>query len=122
MSLHKKKLGVKIIGVGLLMVLALQVVANNQDTRPYEFKDSDMKLNDVYKQIIDRIKPSGQIKLRKAQRSWIIFRDLDCDWAFNAVPYDCLIERTDTRTKELKETYFSDINHHYISIADEYMN
>ena len=51
-----------------------------------------------------------------AQRAWIIFRDLDCNWAFAAERLDCLGDRTDNRTKELEQTLFFNIKGRYSSI------
>ena len=119
MNLNRKKISAKIIILMLLMTSAFQVVANEQDTGLAEFKGSNRKLNDVYKQIIDRITPSEQIKLRKSQRAWIIFRDLDCEWASPGNILACMMDRTEIRTKELSEAYFFDMNHNYTSIEDE---
>jgi uncharacterized protein YecT (DUF1311 family) len=99
-----------------LIGLSFQVNAVNQDTRPYELAHFDKKLNKCYKKILEKLSPSDQIKLRKAQRQWIVFRDLDCTWSFRGAPFDCMIERTINRTKELKETMFDDTKGNYSSL------
>lgn len=106
----------KIVIMFFLISIALCANANNQDTRPYELESSNNRLNKVYKKILDRLQPDEQIKLRKSQRAWIIFRDLDCKWAFSAEPLDCLVDRTDNRANELENTVFSDLKNNYGAI------
>lgn len=110
------KISRKLVGTIFFMLLAFQVKANDQDTRPAELEYANKRLNEVYKQIIGKLEPSEQIKLRKSQRQWITFRDLDCAWAFGAEPLDCLIDRTDNRMKELSHTWFFDVKGSYFSI------
>ncbi|WP_162263954.1 lysozyme inhibitor LprI family protein [Legionella shakespearei] len=86
------------------------------DTRLYELNYVDKKLNNVYKKILKKLPFESRRKLIKSQRQWIVFRDLDCAWAFSAEPVDCLIERTDKRAKELENTTFFDLKGEYISI------
>lgn len=52
--------------------------------------------------------PDEQAKLKKAQRAWIAFRDLDCAWAFSAQPLDCQIQRTEERITALEDSFFRD--------------
>jgi uncharacterized protein YecT (DUF1311 family) len=80
-----------------------QAVAVNQDTRPYEFATADKQLNDAYQKLLAKLAPTDQAKLKKAQRAWVAFRDLDCAWVDATEPLNCKIERTDSRTKELEE-------------------
>ncbi|GGE40416.1 hypothetical protein GCM10007276_17190 [Agaricicola taiwanensis] len=51
------------------------------------FKASDVKLNDLYKQIRQRLQ--GQAEAAKglvsAQRAWVAFRDAECSFASSAV-------------------------------------
>ena len=82
--------------------------AADQDTRPSELAYTDNKLNILYKKILSNLDVAGKSKLKKAQKAWVIFRNLDCEWAFAAEHLDCLIDRTDNRVEELKNTYFFD--------------
>ena len=102
---NKKVLGVKLVVMVFLMVLATQATANDKDIKVYELKYFDGKLNSLYKQIHSRLEPSDQIKLKNSQRAWIIFRNLDCTWAFPAEPIDCMIDRTYNRVEELQDIY-----------------
>ena len=98
----------KIVVTLFLLFFVLQAIASRQDTRQAEFKYADEKLNVVYKKIISMLQLSDQIKLKKAQQAWIVFRDMDCAWAYGAESVDCLVDRTDRRAKELKQTEFFD--------------
>lgn len=112
---NRKKLVIQFVSVLFLIIVAFHANAVNQDTRPDELSYSDKKLNHFYRKILSRLTPSEQIKFKKAQQQWIIFRDLDCAWAFQAEPLDCLIERTDNRLRELRETIFTDTKGNYTS-------
>lgn len=89
-----------------------------QDTRAVELVAADQKLNDVFKKISVKLNAEERAKLTKAQRAWLVFRDLDCSWAFRAEPLDCLIDRTANRTNELETTVFRDVNGRYGLIKD----
>lgn len=110
---------VKLLNAAFFMIVAITASAGRQDTRPYELDHANKKLNSIYRIILGKMKFSDQMKLKKAQREWIIFRDLDCTWAYSAEPLDCMIDRTKNRTKELEETTFSDVKGEYISIENE---
>nr|WP_197478279.1 lysozyme inhibitor LprI family protein [Luteibacter rhizovicinus] len=78
-----------------------------------EFKVADKELNTTYQQVISRLdknKPTYAL-LVKAQRSWLAFRDAQCEFATSAASQgsiypmlvvQCRTEMTHTRTKELK--------------------
>lgn len=85
------------------------------NTRPYEYQASDDELNIVYKQMMTMLSAKDQENLKNSQKLWIKMRDRDCEWAFND-HYGCLIDRTDRRIKELKESYFRTESGDYISI------
>lgn len=89
-----------------------------QDTRAAELAAADQKLNGVFKKISGKLNAEEKAKLIKAQRAWLVFRDLDCSWAFRAEPLDCLIDRTTNRTNELETTAFRDANGTYGLIKD----
>ncbi len=61
-----------------------------------------------------QLRPKEQKKPRDAQRAWIKMRDIDCGWAFTDIR-DCLMDRTDNRTSELKNSWFFTKNGEYIS-------
>lgn len=96
----------------LIACFALLVIttgpALGQDTRPFELAAANKRLNSTYQKILSRMAPDEQDKLRKAQRAWLSFRDLDCAWAFSAVPLDCQILRTEERITSLEESFFRD--------------
>jgi uncharacterized protein YecT (DUF1311 family) len=62
--------------------------------------------------------PDEQAKLRKAQRAWIAYRDLDCGWAFTSQPLDCQIHRTEERLTALEDSFFTDKTGKY-TMGDE---
>ncbi|TAK76196.1 MAG: DUF1311 domain-containing protein [Gammaproteobacteria bacterium] len=87
------------------------------DTRNAELSDSDAKLNEVYKKIMSQLSDEGKKSFQNAQREWIKMRDLDCKWAFSDIR-DCLMDRTDNRTKELQATWFDNKDGKYTSLED----
>jgi uncharacterized protein YecT (DUF1311 family) len=113
---YQKKFTIKLIGIVILMFWSLQATPSQQNTRLYELEYSNKMLNLTYKKILDKMNKVEQVKLRKSQRAWIIFRDFDCAWAFGAEPLDCMIDRTENRMKELQQTEFFDSNGDYLSI------
>jgi uncharacterized protein YecT (DUF1311 family) len=97
----------KALSYALIYALAA-LPAFAQDTRQAELSKADQRLNKVYRQLLQRLAEPEQAKLRKAQRAWIEFRNLDCKWAFGAQPLDCMVDRTETRVQQLEETVFFD--------------
>ena len=87
-----------------------------QSTRDAELNSSDAELNKIYKAIMMKLDKDGQAKLKAAQLAWIKFRDLDCKWAFTDTR-DCLMDRTEHRTKELEETWFFDASKEYKQVV-----
>ncbi|HVE10533.1 MAG TPA: lysozyme inhibitor LprI family protein [Paraburkholderia sp.] len=43
-------------------------------------KASDAKLNQTYKALLAKVSKDGKVKLQKAQRAWIGWRDAQCDF------------------------------------------
>lgn len=118
MKFHNQKTAsIKLLGIIFLMVFSFKSIAVYQDTRPAEFAMADNELNKSYKAIYNKLSTTDRIKFKKAQRQWIIFRDSDC----NNEHLDCIIERTNTRIKELQETRFFDKNGNYSSLLDRGM-
>jgi uncharacterized protein YecT (DUF1311 family) len=48
-----------------------------------DFDKADAALNAVYKQLMAKISPDGQVSLKKAEKSWLVYRDNQC--AFNTL-------------------------------------
>ena len=75
-----------------------------------ETKRQDIRLNNAYKNVIGLIPPQRQKQLQETQRSWIKYRDLNCD--FYADPNSgtsatlnsssCFLDTTASRVKELE--------------------
>lgn len=103
----------------LSLVLTQPMLAAGQDTRQFELRKADQKLNEVYQGILRRLPAVEQLKFKKAQRAWISFRDLDCKWAFGAEPLDCMIDRTENRARELEQTVFFDATGAYGRVKDK---
>jgi uncharacterized protein YecT (DUF1311 family) len=86
-----------------------------------QFEKADRQLNLVYQSLLRQIsKPAEQYldypalktKFIEAQRKWLAFRDAECEAWFvvneagtgrNADQLQCLIDRTNDRTKQLEE-------------------
>ena len=119
MNLKNNKINNSIISIGFLMFLSFQVTAVHQDTRQSELEFANKNLNVIYQKILNKLHPSDQIKLKRSQRAWIGFRDLDCAWAYSAEPMDCMIDRTESRTKELERTEFFNSKGDYLSIENQ---
>jgi uncharacterized protein YecT (DUF1311 family) len=77
-----------------------------------EDQASDRKLNETYTRLLDKVSPQGQLKLRKAERAWLAYRDAQCDFlTFSPEPYSaqpmvnaqCLSRLTQEQTKLLDE-------------------
>lgn len=75
-----------------------------------DFKHSDTLLNQAYKLKMSQLNADQQKKLKVAQRSWIAFRDSDCDFQSSGVEggsvqpmvyAQCLQAKTEQRTAEL---------------------
>ena len=73
------------------------------------YAESDARLNLVYRHLIDAL--ADPVPLRQAQRAWIKFRDLQCEfevppsWTGSGVPYSrnsCLIDHTERRIRDLE--------------------
>ena len=76
-----------------------------------EYSNVDKNLNITYTKLRKSISNSGSEKLKEAQKSWLIFRDKDCEFqasaaeggqAYQPLYISCQIEKTTTRTDELK--------------------
>lgn len=92
-----------------LVLVAVPAIVRAQDTRPAEYETADRELNKVYRIIIGRLARDDAERLRQAQRLWISFRDADCLWGWGHKP-DCMIARTDERTRQLQESTLFDRN------------
>ena len=44
------------------------------------YKEADKALNGIYKQLMAKLEPARQEKLRAAQRAWILFRDASAEF------------------------------------------
>jgi uncharacterized protein YecT (DUF1311 family) len=49
-------------------------------TEGEKFKQADKALNATYNQLLAKISPAGQSALREAQRTWLRFRDQECEF------------------------------------------
>ncbi len=76
-----------------------------------ELAYQDARLNRYYKRAMRRLEPDEKKRLRKAQRAWIAFRDLECEFegrqmrGGSAEPLligGCLVDMTWKRADELQ--------------------
>jgi uncharacterized protein YecT (DUF1311 family) len=75
-----------------------------------ELDRQDARLNNAYKKLMSKLSRDRKKALLKAQRTWIKFREANCDYYFD--PYGgtaarlnasgCLLTTTAARTKELE--------------------
>ena len=98
-----------------LMFMSSPSKSEAWSTRSAELEHADKELNRVYNLIINKMDSETQQHLREAQRKWIEFRDLDCTWAF-VDNRDCLMDRTERRAEELRNSWFYDSSKKYISL------
>ena len=110
----QKTLPTILLLAALTSLMPISTVAA-QDTRDAELSSSDQDLNEVYKAVMKRLGVEEQQHLKTAQRAWIQMRDADCEWAF-VDRRDCLMDRTDHRMEQLKQTYFQDKDGNYESL------
>lgn len=107
-----------IIRAGLFCAfMALASTSVAQDTRTAELAASDRQLNLTYRTLMQQLSPSDQIALRAAQRAWIVFRDADCV-AGVGDHRDCLMQRTDDREKQLRESTYWNQKGELISLPE----
>lgn len=92
----------------IFAVFFVQVSSSSaQDLRSYEYNDSDLKLNEAYRRTAAQLNQTDRDGLKAAQQLWIVFRDADCSW-IQLRRLDCLISRTDERTRQLLESTLPD--------------
>ncbi|MEO1620536.1 MAG: lysozyme inhibitor LprI family protein [Cyanobacteria bacterium J06632_3] len=93
-----------------------------------EYAQADRQLNQTYEMLQASLSDPGKQALTQAELAWIGFRDLDC--AFARAQYaggsiepliynDCLANRTDIRTTELKSIQLPETSH---ATADTQLN
>ncbi|HET6934674.1 MAG TPA: lysozyme inhibitor LprI family protein [Candidatus Angelobacter sp.] len=79
-----------------------------------ELKKADAELNKIYKAALADLEGKDAVKLRKAQRAWMAYRDAQCDAEYGtwgggsggpAAHLACLGRLTHQRTAEIRETY-----------------
>jgi uncharacterized protein YecT (DUF1311 family) len=97
------------------------------------FKASNLKLNNVYKDVIAKIPQANKPDLTQAQRNWIKYKDEYCQSAYDSTSpgqeasidkWNCLDEVTSARTRELSylisNESFVDFSHALKFMADTY--
>jgi len=101
-----------------LSALAASCVVSAQNTRDAELASHDLELNQTYRSLMGRLDTEGQNALRTSQRLWIQFRDADCEVAYSD-KRDCLIDRTISRNRQLRESYFWDRDGNYFQLGSK---
>jgi len=76
-----------------------------------EYKKIDNKLNALYKQLLNSLE--NPKKLKEAQKAWLRFRNLDCDYANSGLLKEgsyyfysqtaCFIDHTEKRIRDLQK-------------------
>lgn len=114
-----KRIKIKTLNIIIMLSLSFQTYALHKDTRPYELKYADKKLNQYYKVLLNKLNKKDKNELIKAQRQWITFRDLDCKWPFKIEPIDCMITHTENRLSQFQNTLFFNKKGQYSSIESD---
>lgn len=79
------------------------------------YQAADLRLNQVYQQVISRVKGEERQRLIEAEKTWILFRDQHCDFqvyrnrggtGYSGFLSNCLEQITKERTAQL-ESYLS---------------
>ena len=77
-----------------------------------ELQRYDRQLNSAYKQLIHKLPPEERTRLKKAEKAWIAYRDLECNFeGFEMrdgsgealLVQGCLVVQTKNRLKELRQ-------------------
>ncbi len=77
-----------------------------------EYEKADKELNNVYQQLSNKLDPDGKEKLKKVQRAWLQFRDLEAQFSADrnrggtfggVVQLGTLGDLTNQRIKGLKD-------------------
>ncbi len=72
----------------------------------------DRQLNSAYKQLMHKLPPEERTRLKKAEKAWIVYRDLECNFeGFEMrggsgealLVQGCLVVQTKNRLKELRQ-------------------
>lgn len=86
-----------------------QLAMNTCAAKEYEREDS--KLNQLYKELVNKVDADKKSKLKEVQSAWIKYRDLQCDYdssayqggtIYSLVLSTCLTQTTRQRNKDLK--------------------
>ncbi|MFK6685772.1 lysozyme inhibitor LprI family protein [Acinetobacter baumannii] len=73
---------------------------------------ANQKINTVYANYMKELSPTEKLQLKEAQRAWIQYKEKDCQFQsspvlkgslYQFVHNACLVEKTETRTKELQD-------------------
>ncbi|MCX7183987.1 MAG: lysozyme inhibitor LprI family protein [Nitrosospira sp.] len=73
-----------------------------QDTKVAEYQTAEAELKNVQKQLMEKLSTKDKENLRKSQRQWNTFRNIDCKYE-GADTFQCLGLRTKERTQHLKD-------------------
>jgi uncharacterized protein YecT (DUF1311 family) len=85
-----------------------------EDCAASEYKKADGELNRIYQETLRKLQPKDAQLLRKAQRSWLAYRDAHCDAQYQlysggsiapVILAQCRWTLTAQRAKEIKESY-----------------
>jgi uncharacterized protein YecT (DUF1311 family) len=86
------------------------VTPEMMDCMSAETARQDARLNENYKRLMSKVSAKRKKTLLEAQRAWIKFRDLNCEFYYDpdggtaarSASNDCFLQATADRAKELK--------------------
>lgn len=92
------------------MEKASGVTSDMLDCIGTETKRQDVRLNNAYKEVLPQLSPSRKKQLQDVQRTWIKYRDANCNFYADpdggtmaiVVSNDCFLTATSSRAKELE--------------------
>ncbi|HEY4045148.1 MAG TPA: lysozyme inhibitor LprI family protein [Rhodopila sp.] len=97
----------------IMLVCGVPTAQTQQEMTAREgqaFREADKAMNAAYDRLMGKLSPTGQVALREVQRSWLRFRDQECDFetlgstdgsVHPIVVYNCKARLTRVRTADL---------------------
>jgi len=99
----KKNLSVNVFKLLIVLIgSSLAGLTYAKDEKVAEYQSAEAELKNIQKQLIEKLNTKDKENLRKSQRQWNMFRNIDCTYE-GADTFGCLGLRTKERTQHLKD-------------------
>lgn len=86
----------------ILMGSSLTGLTYAKDEKVVTYQAAEAELKNIQKQLMEKLNAKDKENLRKSQRQWNMFRNIDCTYE-GADTFGCLALRTKERTQHLKD-------------------